>query len=143
MAQLGYDEGQALAERGGHPALGELPTVGERRMALQAERGGISLHLPNQEVVERPDGYEVVFEAPLRIEQWNEQISLLTGMVAAELMLEAGTGLLRTLPPPPEFVVRALGRSARGLGVDWPKATRGLRRRSWPVWTRPCPPTPR
>ncbi len=122
-AQLGYEEGQRLAEAGGHPALGELPTVGERRIALQAERGGISLHLPNQEVVERDDGYEVVFEAPLRIEQWNEQISLLTGMVAAELMLEAGTGLLRTLPPPPPFVVRALGRSARGLGVDWPKAT--------------------
>ena len=68
-------------------------------------------------------GYDVVFEAPLPIEQWNEQISLLTGMVAADLMLSAGTGLLRTLPPPPEFVVRALGRSARGLGVDWPKRT--------------------
>lgn len=122
-AQLGYEEGQRLAEAGGHPALGELPTVGERRIARQAERGGISLHLPDQEVVERDGGYDVVFEAPRRIEQWNEQISLLTGMVAAELMLEAGTGLLRTLPPPPAFVVRALGRCARGLGVDWPKRT--------------------
>lgn len=122
-AQLGYEDGQRLADADGHPALGELRTVGERRIARQAERGGISLHLPNQEVVERDGGYDVVFEAPRRIEQWNEQISLLTGMVAAELMLEAGTGLLRTLPPPPEFVVRALGRSARGLGVDWPKKT--------------------
>ena len=120
-AQLGYQEAQRLTDAGGHPALGALPTVGERRIALQTERGGISLHLPNQEVVEADGGYDVVFEAPLRIEQWNEQISLLTGMVAAELMLDAGTGLLRTLPPPPDFVVRALGRCARGLGVDWPK----------------------
>ncbi len=120
-AQLGYEDGQRLAGGGGHPALGELRTVGERRIARQTERGGISLHLPNQEVVQRDGGYDVVFEAPLRIEQWNEQISLLTGMVAAELMLDAGTGLLRTLPPPPDFVVRALARCARGLGVDWPK----------------------
>jgi exoribonuclease R len=120
-AQLGYAEGQALADRGGHDALAELRTVGERRQAVQARRGGISLHLPNQEVVEADGGYEVVFEAPLPIEQWNEQISLLTGMVAADLMLEAGVGLLRTLPPPPEHVVRQLGRAARGLGVDWPK----------------------
>lgn len=122
-AQLGYEEGQALAESGGHPALAELPTVGERRITRQAERGGISLHLPNQEVVARDGGYDVVFEAPLPIEHWNEQISLLTGMVAAELMLSARTGLLRTMPPPPDFVLRSLRRSARGLGVDWPKHT--------------------
>ena len=122
-AQLAYEEGQRLVDAGGHPALGELRVVGERRMRRQAERGGISLHLPDQEVVERPGGYDVVFEAPAPIEQWNEQISLLTGMVAAELMLDAGTGLLRTLPPPPDFVVAALGRCARGLGVNWPKKT--------------------
>jgi exoribonuclease R len=122
-AQLGYQEAQELADRGGHPALGELRTVGERRIACQVERGGISLHLPNQEVVAGDHGYDVVFEAPRPIERWNEQISLLTGMVAAELMLAAGTGLLRTLPPPPDFVVRALGRCARGLGIGWPKHT--------------------
>ena len=53
-AQLDYDEGQRLADAGGHPALGELSTVGERRMAVQAARGGISLHLPSQTVVEQP-----------------------------------------------------------------------------------------
>jgi exoribonuclease R len=120
-AQLSYEEGQALAEAGGHPALGELRTVGERRQARQTERGGISLHLPSQEVVEADGGYAVEFEAPRPIEQWNEQISLLTGMVAAELMLAAGVGLLRTLPPAPDFVVRQLGHAARGLGVHWPK----------------------
>ncbi len=122
-AQLGYAEGQALADAGGHSALAELRTVGERRQRLQQARGGISLHLPNQEVVEEDGGFTLVFEAPLAIEQWNEQISLLTGMVAADLMLAAGSGLLRTLPPPPDFVVRSLGRAARGLGVEWPKRT--------------------
>jgi exoribonuclease R len=120
-AQLTYAEGQALVEAGGHLAIGELRTVGQRRQARQTAMGGISLHLPSQEVVEADGGYDVEFEAPLPIEQWNEQISLLTGMVAADLMLEAGVGLLRTLPPPPDFVVRQLGRAARGLGVDWPE----------------------
>ena len=96
-------------------------------MAVQAARGGISLHLPSQTVVEQPaehgGGFAVVYEAPRRVELWNEQLSLLTGMVAAELMLDAGAGLLRTLPPPPDFVVRQLSRAARGLGVPWPKGT--------------------
>jgi exoribonuclease R len=120
-AQLTYPDAQRLVDAGGHPSIGELRTVGERRQARQADRGGISLHLPSQAVVEVDGGYDVEFEAPLRIEQWNEQISLLTGMVAADLMLAAGVGLLRTLPPPPDFVVRQLGRAARGLGVAWPK----------------------
>jgi exoribonuclease R len=120
-AQLTYEEAQRLVDAGGHPAIGELKTVGQRRQAVQEARGGISMHLPSQSVVESDDGYEVVFEAPLPVEQWNEQISLLTGMVAADLMLAAGAGLLRTLPPPPDFVVRQLSRAARGLGVDWPE----------------------
>lgn len=120
-ARLSYAEAQALVDDGGHDSLVALRTVGERRTARQHERGGISLHLPDQEVVRCDGGYAVVFEAPRPIEQWNEQISLLTGMVAAELMLAAGVGLLRTLPPPPAPVVRALGRCARGLGIEWPK----------------------
>jgi exoribonuclease R len=120
-AQLTYEEAQRLVLAGGHPALGELRTVGERRQAQLAARGGISLHLPSQAVVEVDGGFDIEFEAPLPVEHWNEQLSLLTGMVAADLMLDAGVGLLRTLPPPPDFVVRRLGRSARGLGVAWPK----------------------
>jgi len=29
-------------------------------------------------------------------------------------------GVLRTLPPPPDFVVKRLRRAARALGLDWP-----------------------
>jgi exoribonuclease R len=35
-------------------------------------------------------------------------------------MLQAGVGLLRTLPPPDDRVVRTVRRTARALGVDWP-----------------------
>jgi exoribonuclease R len=122
-ARLSYAEGQAAAVQGDHPALRGLRTVGERRQRLQRARCGISLHLPDQEVVESDAAFELIYEAPLPVERWNEQISLLTGMVAAELMLASGQGLLRTLPPPPPHVVRRLRRSARALGVVWPKHT--------------------
>jgi exoribonuclease R len=40
-------------------------------------------------------------------------------MAAAELMLGAGIGILRTLPTPDAETVRALRRTALALGVDW------------------------
>jgi exoribonuclease R len=151
-AQLSYADAQALVDAGEQPSLAALRSMGERRAARQLARGGISLHLPHQEVVpaglrgpngeaglrgpngetglrgpngEANGGYDLVYGAPLPVEQWNEQVSLLTGMVAAELMLAAGTGVLRTLPPPPHWVVVALGRSAKALGVPWPKRADG------------------
>ncbi len=36
----------------------------------------------------------------LPVEDWNAQISLMTGMAAAKLMLEGGVGILRTMPAP-------------------------------------------
>ena len=42
---------------------------------------------------------------------------------AARLMLDAGVGLLRTLPAAEPDAVEALRAVARGLGVDWPAAT--------------------
>jgi exoribonuclease R len=56
----------------------------------------------------------------------DEQIMLLTEVGAAreavaELMLGAGVGLLRTLPPADPRSVERLRRTAAGLGVDWPR----------------------
>jgi exoribonuclease R len=67
------------------------------------------------------DGWRLDFRAPLPVEGWNAQLSLLTGMAAASLMLEQRIGLLRVLPPPPDHVIATLRRSARALDVDWPK----------------------
>jgi exoribonuclease R len=54
------------------------------------------------------------------VEQYNAEISLLTGMCAAQLMLRAGVGILRTIPPPDSMAITGLQRAAAALGIDWP-----------------------
>ncbi|MFI7399670.1 RNB domain-containing ribonuclease [Streptomyces sp. NPDC049541] len=100
------------------PAL--LKEIGEARERLEVERGGISLNVPEQEIIERNHAYELSYRAPLPADGWNAQISLLTGMAAAELMLAAGTGILRTLPAAPDGAVGRLRRTAHALHIDWP-----------------------
>jgi exoribonuclease R len=56
----------------------------------------------------------------LPVEEWNAQISLLSGMAAASLMVYARVGLLRTLPPPDPQDVQRLHRTAKALRLDWP-----------------------
>ncbi|MFD3995357.1 RNB domain-containing ribonuclease [Streptomyces sp. NPDC058548] len=97
-----------------------LRDIGRLREALEAERGGISLNVPEQEIVEQDHTYSLAYRAPLPADGWNAQISLLTGMAAADLMTAAGTGILRTLPTAPDGAVARLRRSAQALGVDWP-----------------------
>ena len=73
------------------PALAPLlREVGERRLALERERGGVRLAVPEQEVVQDGDGWTVRYRVPLASEEHNAQISLLTGMAAAALMLRGG-----------------------------------------------------
>lgn len=100
-----------------------LREIGELRQQREAERGGVSLPLPNQEVVPDDGGYALAFAAPLPVEGWNAQISLLTGMCAARVMLDGGVGLLRTMPAPDPRDVQRLRRSAHALHVTWPQAT--------------------
>jgi exoribonuclease R len=97
-----------------------LKEVGELRLAREAARGGVSLPLPEQEVSVEGDRWHLEFQAQLPTEQWNAQISLLTGMAAASLMVYGRVGLLRTLPPADPRDVQRLHRTARGLGIDWP-----------------------
>ena len=69
-----------------------------------------------------PAGYRLAYRVPVPAEQYNAQISLLTGMCAARIMVECGVGILRTLPPArPEDYAR-LRRVAAALGIDWPAA---------------------
>ena len=98
-----------------------LREVGERRLAIERERGGVRLAVPEQEVVRDGDGWTVHYRVPLESEDHNAQISLLTGMAAAALMLRAGVGILRTQPPPDERALARLRRTAIALGVDWPQ----------------------
>ena len=97
-----------------------LREVGERRAAIELARGGVKLDVPEQEVVREGDGWTVRYRAPLATEDHNAQVSLLTGMAAARLMLELGVGILRTQPAPEEKALAAFALQARALGVPWP-----------------------
>lgn len=98
----------------------QLQEVGERRAAQERDRGGVSLRVPEQEAEQGPDGWAISYRVPLPTEDWNAQVSLLTGMAAASLMLDGGVGLLRTQPDPDERAYRRLRREAAALGVPWP-----------------------
>ncbi|MDT4940897.1 MAG: hypothetical protein QOJ34_986, partial [Pseudonocardiales bacterium] len=50
---------------------------------------------------------------------YNAEISLLTGMCAAQLMLEHRVGILRTVPRPDERTIRSLRRAAAALDIEW------------------------
>jgi exoribonuclease R len=99
-----------------------LKEVGERRLAIERARGGVRLDVPEQEIVKEGGSWTVHYRAPLETEEHNAQISLLTGMAAAQLMLKAGVGILRTQPPPDQRALNRLRRQARALGVAWPES---------------------
>lgn len=102
-------------------SLDLLRTIGELRQHQEAARGGVSLNLPTQEVVEHDGNYDLEYDAALPVEGWNAQISLLTGIVAGLAMHDAGVGILRTLPPSTRQDLRRLRRQASALGVEWPE----------------------
>jgi exoribonuclease R len=112
--QRSIDDGSADA------SLMLLAEVGRLRMAREAARGGVSLPLPEQEIDVSDDTWHLEFRSQLPVEQWNAQISLLTGMGAASLMVYARVGLLRTLPQPDPRDVQRLHRTARALHIEWP-----------------------
>lgn len=121
-AKLSYEEVQRSIDAGDpHPSIALLPEVGRLREELEAKRGGISLNLPEQEIVERDGTWELEFRTLVPVENWNAQISLLTGFAAASTMLKGKVGIVRTLPPAEQWAVDKLRRAARTLGVQWPK----------------------
>ncbi len=123
-AKLDYAGVQrAIDDGSADESLMLLKEVGELRLAREAARGGVSLPLPEQEVSVAGDEWRLEFRAQLPTERWNAQISLLTGMAAASLMVFARIGLLRTLPPPNPSDVQRLHRTAQALGIDWPAET--------------------
>lgn len=78
--------------------------------------------MPEQEVTEDENGhYRLHFRPPVAAEDWNAQISLMTGMAAADLMLGAKVGILRTMPAPDADAVSRFRRASRALGVEWRK----------------------
>ncbi len=123
-ARLDHEGVQRAIESGtAAEPLSLLRDIGQLREERERDRGGISLNVPEQEIVGRDGRYRLSYRAPLPADGWNAQISLLTGMAAAGLMLESGTGILRTLPHAPDGAVGRLRRTAHALGIDWPHHT--------------------
>lgn len=119
--QLTYEQAQAEID-GPEPreVLRLLAEVGIWRESRERDRGGVSLQIPDQEVVGPDGGWRLRYRANLPVEGWNAQISLLTGMAAAHLMLYGQVGILRTLPPADHRDLRRLRSVARALRVPWP-----------------------
>lgn len=99
-----------------------LSQVGPLREKIEQERGGVSLNVPEQEVAAKDDGsFELEFRSVAPIENWNAQISLLTGIVGADMMLKAGVGFVRTLPKADPRDLTRLRRAAKALSLEWDK----------------------
>jgi exoribonuclease R len=120
-ARLDYEHVQQQLDAGTTPeVLRAFPAVGAALTADARRRGAIELGLPEQEVVPAANGtWTIHLRADRPVEQWNAQISLLTGRAAATLMLQAGIGILRTLPAPDPAQFPRLQRAAHNLGIAW------------------------
>ena len=132
-AQLTYAEALEHVEGGGARFRDEewseslllLRPFGEERRRRETERGGVSIPLLAQHVQRDAAarlGYVLEYERPNPAEDWNAQVSLLTGHVAARRMLDAGVGLLRVMPPGHPNALAAFRQAALALGFEWPEA---------------------
>ena len=125
-AQLDYVATQASLDRGEPGSASLLPEIGALRLEQERLRGGASLNLPDEEVVRADDGsYAIERRSPLPIEEWNAQLSLMTGMAAASLMLDAGVGILRTMPEPDTAAFATFRHQTEALGRPWKTGTYG------------------
>lgn len=121
-AQHDYEGVQWLIDNGGaDESLLLLAEIGEKRIAIERERGGASLRRADTEVLEKDGQYSLELREPYECEAWNAQISLLTGIAAAELMLAGRIGILRTMPPADEESIARFRHQAAGLGTPWPR----------------------
>ena len=123
--RLDYAGVQAALDAGtAGPVLELLREIGTLRQARARDRDAVDLATPDQEVTVDGRGRpSLELRAQLPCEGWNAQLSLLTGIAAAGLMLSARVGLLRTLPPAEPQDVAALRRSALALGIAWTEGT--------------------
>jgi VacB/RNase II family 3'-5' exoribonuclease len=120
-AKLNYEQVQRDVDAGAaHPSIRLLPQIGRLLTKRGLERGAVNLPMPEQEIEPDGDGWRLTIRGPVPVEEFNAQISLLTGMAAARIMLEHKVGLLRTMPPPAEEAVRTLRLAAKALRIDWP-----------------------
>lgn len=119
-AKLSYEGVQRAMDAGtADPMLRLLERVGTLRSNLEQKRGGASLNLPDIEIENDGDGYRLARRRSLPVEGWNAQISLMTGMVAADMMLDAKIGILRTMPAPEPSAIEEFRLQTVALDCPW------------------------
>ncbi len=120
-AKLNYAGVQADAGRGTLPEpIALLPEIGALLVERGLVRGAVNLPIPEQEIEPTGGGWRLVLRPPHPVENFNAQISLLTGMAAGRIMLDGKVGLLRTMPPPPPGALASLRAAAEALRIAWP-----------------------
>jgi len=136
VAQHTYtDVDHALTAGTASPSLALLAEIGPLRLQQERDRGGVSLPLPEQQIDTSGRSWTLTFRSQLPVEEWNAQISLLTGIAAAQIMLEGKVGVLRTLPPAEQYSLDRLRHTARVLRIAWPHE------QSYPDFVRSLDPT--
>jgi exoribonuclease R len=121
-ARLDYVGVQAAIDGGtADETLALLKEIGLKRIQLELARGAANLTLPETEIDEVDGGYRLVRRKPQPSEDWNAQLSLLTGMAAAQLMIGAKVGILRTMPAPEQWASDKFRRQTIALGRPWPE----------------------
>ena len=119
VARLDYEGVHADMQAGTvHPSVALLEEVGRLRQQSSLRRHAINLRLPSVRVVGDGDTFELVIEPRHPVMDYNSEISLLTGMVAGRMMVDAGVGFLRTLGPADAAGEAEFRREARNLGYD-------------------------
>ena len=117
VARLDYEGVHADMQAGTvHPSITLLEEVGRLRQQSSLRRHAVNLRLPSVRVVGDGDTFELVIEPRHPVMDYNSEISLLTGMVAGRMMVDAGVGFLRTLGPADTAGEAEFRREARNLG---------------------------
>ncbi len=118
VAQLDYAGVQADLDAGAaHPSIEALPGLGLARRAHRVAEGAIELGMPEQAVQPGTDSWELIWRRRVPVDGASAEVSLLTGSVAAQLMLKARVGVLRTLPEPSRHDVKGFLERAREHGI--------------------------
>lgn len=124
VKRFDYTEVEADMHGGAlHPAIAQLPEVGRARQRSDLRRKAINLRLPSISVerTQSEDGterYLLGIDERQEMNDFNSELSLLAGMCAGEMMVRAGVGILRTLPPAGDKEIAAFDHSAHALGFD-------------------------
>ena len=121
-----FDYAEVEADMNGgtlHPAIAQLPEVGRARQSSDLRRKAINLRLPSISVERTQDDdgaerYVLDIDKRQQMNDFNAELSLLAGMCAGEMMVRAGVGILRTLPPAGDKEIAAFDQAAHALGFD-------------------------